>query len=110
MAIGLVPVQGNKVSVSPKKDAFPLMYVKMYHLCCFIIINQECIFGKKTEHDNLNSLCRIIPSAVPDQTIRNIRHERYCHMLKGVVAKCDGCNQIFTSQKLIWNAVDVSEI
>jgi hypothetical protein len=61
---------------------------------------------RDVEHDDPNSLCRIIPSVVPDQTIRNMRHQRLCHMLKGIKAKCEGCNQTFTSQKIIWNAVD----
>jgi hypothetical protein len=26
-------------------------------------------------------------------------------MLKGVLAKCDGCNKTFTSEELIWNAI-----
>jgi hypothetical protein len=25
-------------------------------------------------------------------------------MLKGVIAKCDGCNKLFTSKELSWNA------
>jgi hypothetical protein len=25
--------------------------------------------------------------------------------LKGVIAKCDGCNKTFTSKELIWNAI-----
>jgi hypothetical protein len=41
--------------------------------------------GKETEE--AISLCRIIPKVVPDQTLRNMRHERICHMLKGVIAK-----------------------
>jgi hypothetical protein len=49
--------------------------------------------------------CRIIPSIVPNQTLRNMRHERACHILKGTVAKCEGCGQIFTSSRLIWNAI-----
>jgi hypothetical protein len=34
-----------------------------------------------------------------------MRHERLCHLLKGVVAKCDSCSQTFTNQELIWNAI-----
>ena len=34
-----------------------------------------------------------------------MRHERACHMLKRVVAKCEGCGQNFTTSKLIWNAI-----
>jgi hypothetical protein len=60
---------------------------------------------KGKEHEDLKSLCRIIPKVVSDQTPRNMRHERICHMLKGVIAKCDGCNKSFTSKELIWNAV-----
>jgi hypothetical protein len=59
--------------------------------------------GKETEE--ATSLCRIMPKVVPDQTLKNIRHKRICHMLKGVIAKCDGCNKTFTSKELIWNAV-----
>jgi len=59
--------------------------------------------GKETEE--AISLCRIIPKVVPDQTLRNMRHERICHMLKGVIAKCDGCNKTFTGKECIWNAV-----
>ncbi len=44
---------------------------------------------KGKEHEELKSLCRIIPKIVPDQTLRNMRHERICHMLRGVIAKCD---------------------
>ncbi len=33
-------------------------------------------------------LCRIVPAVVPSQTLRNLRHERGCHLLKGIVAKC----------------------
>jgi hypothetical protein len=64
------------------------------------------LLEKGAEHDDSIFLCRIIPSVVPDQTIRNMRHQRHCHMLKGVIAKCEGCNETFTSQKIIWNAVD----
>ena len=34
-----------------------------------------------------------------------MRHQRYCHILKGFVGKCDGCGESFTSSNLIWNAV-----
>jgi len=61
--------------------------------------------NKGKENEELKSLCRIIPKVVPDQTLRNMRHERICHMLKGGIAKCDGCNKIFTSKESIWNAV-----
>ena len=47
---------------------------------------------KGKEHEELKSLGRIIPKVVPDQTLRNMRHERICHMLKGVIAKCDIIN------------------
>jgi hypothetical protein len=50
------------------------------------------LLEKGAEHDDSIFLCRIIPSVVPDQTIRNMRHQRHCHMLKGVIAKCEGCN------------------
>jgi hypothetical protein len=26
-------------------------------------------------------------------------------MLKGVIAKCDGCNKSFTSKELVWNTI-----
>jgi hypothetical protein len=49
--------------------------------------------------------CRITPKVFPEQTLRNMRHERISHMLKGVIAKYDGCNKSFTSKELFWNAV-----
>jgi len=59
--------------------------------------------GKETEE--ATSFCRIIPKVVPHQTLINMRHERICHMLKGVIAKCDGCSKTFTSKELILNAI-----
>jgi hypothetical protein len=61
--------------------------------------------NKGKENEELKSLCRIIPTVVPDQILRNMRHERIFHMLKGVIAKCDGCNKSLTRKELIWNAV-----
>jgi hypothetical protein len=52
-----------------------------------------------------NDECRIVPTIVPNQILRNVRHERACHILKGTVAKCEGCGQIFTTSKLIWNSI-----
>jgi len=57
------------------------------------IVDEDYTHEKKgKEHEELNSLCRIIPKYVPEQTPRNMRHERICHMLKGVIAKCDIIN------------------
>jgi hypothetical protein len=61
--------------------------------------------NKGKENEAATSLCRIIPKVVPDQTLRNMRHERICHMLKGVIAKSDGCNKTFKSKELIWNII-----
>jgi hypothetical protein len=49
------------------------------------IVDEDYTHEKKAEE--ATSLCRIIPKVVPDQTLRNMRHERICHMLKGVIAK-----------------------
>ncbi len=44
---------------------------------------------------------RIMPTIVLNQTLRNMRYESACHILKGTVAKCEGCGQRFTTSKLI---------
>jgi len=81
-------------------------YIAQTMSSSYEIVDEYYTHEKKgKEHEELNSLCRIIPKVVPDQTLRNMRHERICHMLKGVIAKCDGCNKSFTSKELIWNAV-----
>jgi hypothetical protein len=70
------------------------------------IFDEDYTHEKKgKENEELKSLCRILPKVVPDQTLRNMRHERICHTLKGVTTKCDGCNKSFTSKELIWSTV-----
>jgi hypothetical protein len=42
---------------------------------------------------------------VPDQTLRNMRHKKGAHILKGMIARCERCNQHFDTNTLIWNAI-----
>jgi len=70
------------------------------------LVEEDFSHEKKGEKlDCSNSTCQIVPSVVHKQVLRNMRHQRYCHILKGFVGKCDGCGQNFTSSNLIWNAV-----
>jgi len=69
------------------KDEFT-KYIAQTMSSSYEIVDEDCTHRKKE-----------------NQTIRNMRHERLCHMLKGVIAKCDGCNKTFTSRELIWNAI-----
>ena len=70
------------------------------------LVEEDFLHEKKGEKlDCSISTCQIVPSVVHNQVLRNMRHQRYCHILKGFVGKCDGCGQNFTSSNLIWNAV-----
>ncbi len=35
--------------------------------------------------DCSDSTCKIVPSVVQNQILQNMRHQRYCHILKGFV-------------------------
>jgi hypothetical protein len=63
------------------------------------------IFDNDNNVMEKNDGCRIMPTLVPNQTLRNMRHERGYHILKGTVANCECCGQIFTTSKLIWNSI-----
>jgi hypothetical protein len=70
------------------------------------LVDEDFLHKKKGEKLGCsNSTCQIVPSVVQNQILRNLRHQRYCHILKGLVGKCDGCGENFTSSNLIWNAV-----
>jgi hypothetical protein len=34
-----------------------------------------------------------------------MQHKKGCHILKGTIARCEGCNQQFDMNNLIWNAI-----
>jgi hypothetical protein len=82
-----------------------LLFIALFDRLITMLWSTSEEVRRKAKDEELKSLCRIIPKVVPDQTLRNMRRERICHMLKGVIAKCDGCNKSFTSKELIWNAV-----
>jgi hypothetical protein len=70
------------------------------------LVDEDFLHKKKGEKlDCSDSTCKIVPSVVQNQILQNMRHQRYCHILKGLVGKCDGCGENFTSLNLIWNAV-----
>ena len=53
----------------------------------------------KSKESNEKCLGDIVP--VNNQEIRNLRHESKCIDAKGVIAKCNACNQSFTRTKLL---------
>ncbi len=56
------------------------------------LVEEDFLHEKKGEKlDCSISTCQIVPSVVHNQVLRNMRHQRYCHILKGFVGKCDGC-------------------
>ena len=61
-------------------------------------------FDISTKSDK-NDCCRIIPKAVCKANLFKMRHERCCHVFKGLVAKCEGCSTKFSTRDLVWNAV-----
>jgi hypothetical protein len=50
-------------------------------------------------------VCRILPTPVCSNNLLCMRHERACHVFKGLVGKCAVCGEKFTTNKLIWNAI-----
>ncbi len=66
--------------------------------------------SKKLEQLNsgnsITNICRIVPTLVPDQTQRNMQHKKGTQILKGTIARWEGCKQQFTTSTLIWKAID----
>jgi hypothetical protein len=50
-----------------------------------------------SKQNDLDKIFRIVPTAVRDQTLRNMQHIKGTHILKGTIARCEGCKQQFTT-------------
>jgi hypothetical protein len=44
-------------------------------------------------------------TVVPHQTLRNMQNKKGTHVLKGIIARCERCNQNFDRNTFIWNAI-----
>ena len=69
-------------------------------------VNRGNIITSISKQNDSDHVCRILPIVVPDQTLRNMRHKKGSHILKGTIARCEGCKQQFTTSTLIGNAID----
>jgi len=81
-------------------------YMKKIMTSSYELVDEDyCHQKPKSIDEGSHVQCRIIPTIVPNQTLRNMRHEKICHMLNGVIGRCENCGETFTSPKIIWNAV-----
>jgi hypothetical protein len=69
-------------------------------------LNRGNIITSISKQNDSDQLCRILLAVFPDQTLRNMRHKKGSHILKGTIGRCEGCKQQFTTSTLIWNAID----
>ena len=58
----------------------------------------------KSKESSEKCLGDIVP--VNDQEIRNLRHKSKCIDAKGVIGKCNACNQSFTTSQMVNNSLN----
>jgi hypothetical protein len=94
-------------------SSYGLLEEDYMHLLLDCSTNKNDYVGNNTNLDSnqiyYETICRILPTVVPDQTLRHMRHKKGSHILKGYVARCEGCHQQFDTKTLIWNAIKKME-
>lgn len=53
----------------------------------------------------IKELRRILPTPICKNSMIHMRHERKCHVLKGIIGKCSVCDKKFKTCKLLLNAI-----
>jgi hypothetical protein len=69
------------------------------------VFQHECNFRSKRSIARDRRHYQI--SSVDDQAMRDMRHKQHCHMHNGKIATCDRCQQDFTVNGIIQNALRI---
>jgi hypothetical protein len=87
------------------------MHIHEKPLNSITIFDQEEIIHDMQQSGNkqtdIKLFCRLLPTPVCKKNLIQMRHERICHVLKGFIGKCEGCGEKFTTNRIIWNAIEL---
>jgi len=56
---------------------------------------KQTVTAKKDEGKILQQICHVVPTSICTANLKKMRHIRCCHILKGVVGRCEGCGKDF---------------
>jgi hypothetical protein len=72
---------------------------------CGVLVGQDIYHHENCKSERSRKRIRFNCDAMPDQTLRLMRHKEHCHHHKGLIATCTKCGIKISAEEIVTNAL-----